>query len=416
MKQAGFNVIPYEICKTYEEIVRQTEKVGANRNAYDFGIDGVVIKVNSIRQQEIMGATSKFPKWAVAYKFPPEEKETLLLSVEVTVGRTGAVIPTAVFSSVSLAGTDVSRAVLHNKQFIAEKDLRIGDTIVVRKAGDIIPEVVRSVKHAENSVPFVYPAVCPGCGFPLTDDTEEAAVRCLNPACPAQRLRRIIHFASKGAMDIEGLGERTAAVLTENGMLESAADIYSLTKENLTEIERFGEKSAENLLAAIEKSKQNPLHRLIFALGIRNIGQQAAVLLAEKFGTLKGVADASAEDLQSIDGFGSVMAESLMSELPAMGEIISKLESHGVNMTAEVRKKGTALDGLTFVITGTLPTLKRTEAAEMITNAGGKVSSAVSAKTDYLLAGENSGSKLTKAQQLGVSVITEEEFLSLAGR
>lgn len=415
LKEKGFKTIPsYKICREFDEIKAEIDRIGMERAEFDFDIDGVVIKVDDLVQREIMGATAKTPKWAVAYKYPPEEKETKLLDIEVNVGRTGAITPVAVFEPILLAGTSVSRAVLHNQDFIDEKDIRVGDIIVVRKAGEIIPEVLRSVSHEKNSVTFKLPEVCPVCGTPSVRDEGESALRCPNVQCPAQLLKNMIHFASKNAMNIDGLGEANMKLFVESGLVKSPADLYILKKEQLTNLERFGEKSAENLLKAIEASKNSEADRLIHALGIRNIGQRAATLLCEKFGDVNSVLAAEKDEISSIDGFGDIMAENVYNALrePHTIELIKRLEEYGVNMTYS---KKTAIDerfsGMTFVLTGTLPTMKRNDAKKLIESFGGKVSGSVSKKTDFVVAGEDAGSKLTKAQELGIEILSEADLI-----
>ena len=416
LKELGFKVIhSYVPCTDYEQIEKEIKKIGDSRAKYPFDIDGVVIKVDDFTQRDIMGATSKFPKWAVAYKFPPEEKETILNDIEVNVGRTGAITPVAVFNQVLLAGTSVSRAVLHNQQFITEKDIRIGDKIVVRKAGDIIPEVLKSVSHAENSVPFTLPEVCPVCGTKAVHIDEESALRCPNTDCPAQLLKNIIHFASKGAMNIDGLGDAIVGVLLDNKLISSVADLYDLTESKLLTLDRFKEKSAGNLIKAIENSKSNSMEKIVFGLGIRNIGARAAVLLCEKFNNIDALMSADIAEISAIDGFGSVMSENVFAAVhePHMIELINKLRDRGLNFTYKSTKKGSTFEGKIFVLTGTLPTLKRDEASKMIEDLGGKVSSSVSKKTNYVVAGEDAGSKLVKAQDLGITVLSEDEFLKM---
>lgn len=417
IKSLGFKTVPsYVPCTSYEEIEAEIHKIGESRSEYPFDIDGVVIKVDDFSQRELMGATSKYPKWAVAYKFPPEEKETVLREIEVNVGRTGAITPVAVFDQVLLAGTSVSRAVLHNQQFIADRDIRIGDTIVVRKAGDIIPEVLKSISHADNSEPYMLPEVCPVCGTKAVHIDDESALRCPNTSCPAQLLKNIIHFASKGAMNIDGMGDAIAAVLVENRLIENAADIYDLTMEKLLTLDRFKEKSAGNLIKAIEASKSNPMDRILFGLGIRNIGARAAVLLCEKFGSIEALMNADVTEISSIEGFGDVMSQGVYEAIrePHMVSLIEKLKSHGLDFTYTVSKKSDRLEGKVFVLTGTLPNLKRDEAKKIIEDMGGKVSSSVSKKTDFVVAGEEAGSKLTKAQELGITILTEAELLEMA--
>lgn len=410
----GFQVIPsYRRFATIEEAVEEVRRIGEMRGKYPFDIDGAVIKVDDFSQREMLGYTSKFPKWAVAFKYPPEEKETTLRQIEIQVGRTGALTPTAVFDPIQLAGTTVSRAVLHNQDFITEKDLRIGDTILVRKAGEIIPEVIRSVSHEEGSEPYQIPMECPVCHSHAV--REDAVIRCINPACPATLRRNLIHFASRAAMDIEGLGPAAIDQLLDSGLISSPADLYGLTEEQLTGLERFAEVSARNLVEAIARSKENPLSRLLFGLGIRGIGERAAQLLARHFGTMDAVCQASQEDISAIDGFGEIMAASVAEYFsePEAKELIEQLRQYGLNFTEPVEETGQALAGKTIVVTGTLPTLKRKEAEALIEQNGGKATSSVSKKTDYVLAGEDAGSKLTKAQQLGIPILSEEEFRAM---
>ena len=417
LKELGFKVIPgYKKVRTADEAIVCIDDIGNNRNSYAYDIDGAVIKVNSFEQRETMGATSKVPKWAVAYKYPPEEKETILREIEVNVGRTGAITPVAIFDPIMLAGTEVSRAVLHNQEFITEKDIRIGDTIVVRKAGEIIPEVLRSVKHGEDSVPYSLPEYCPVCGAKAVRYEDEAALRCPNIECPAQLRRNIIHFASKGAMDIDGMGPAVVTALLDSGLIKNAADIYKLTKEKLVTLERMGSRSADNLLKAIEKSKDNPLDRVIYAIGIRNIGSSGAKLLCEKFGSVEAIMSATAEEISSIDGFGDVMSENVVSAFREkhFGDLIEELRAAGVKM--EHNKPEGAdkrFEGMTFVITGTLPTMKRDEAKSLIEKFGGKAAGSVSKKTTYVVAGEEAGSKLVKAQELGINIIDEAELIKM---
>lgn len=416
LKEQGFRVIPdYRVCKNLEEILSRIKEIGEMRTSLPFDIDGAVVKVNDLRLREEIGATAKVPKWAVAFKYPPEEKETTLNTIEINVGRTGALTPVAVFDPVQLAGTTVSRAVLHNQDYISEKDIRVGDRIVVRKAGDIIPEVVRSVSHAEGSEKFFIPAKCPVCGAEAVRDEDEAVIRCQNIDCPAQLLRSIEHFASRGAMNIEGLGEAVVKQLVDAGFVKTVADLYTLDIQELTELERFGRKSAENLLNSIENSKKNNLSRLIFALGIKGIGSRAAVLLCERFGNMDAIMAASEEEIVGIEKFGDILAKSVYTAMrePHRKELIARLKELGLNMTYESAKISDKFAGLTFVLTGTLPTLKREQAKEMIEKLGGKCSGSVSKKTSYVLAGEEAGSKLDKANELGITVINEEQFLKM---
>lgn len=416
IESLGFHVIPdVRVCRTADEIVRRIEEIGQMRRSLPFDIDGAVIKVNNIALRAEIGATSKVPKWAVAFKYPPEEKETTLREIEINVGRTGALTPVALFDPVQLAGTSVSRATMHNQDIIAERDIRVGDRIIVRKAGDIIPEVVRSVSHAENSEPYFIPDICPVCGAKAVRDEDEAVIRCQNPDCPAQLLRSIEHFASRGAMNIDGLGEAIVEQLVQADLVHTVADLYTMNLQDLTALERFGTKSAQNLLDNIEKSKTNELDRLIFALGIRGIGQKAATLLCRKFGDMDRIMAAEPDEIAAIDGFGDILAQSVYNAMrePHRMALINRLKELGLNMSYSEQKVSDKLAGLTFVLTGTLPTLKRDEAKEMIEKRGGKCSGSVSKKTSYVVAGEEAGSKLTKANELGITVLTEEQFLNM---
>lgn len=412
----GFSVIPdLRVCHTSQEVTERIEQIGEMRRSLPFDIDGAVVKVNDLALRSEIGSTAKTPKWAVAFKYPPEEKETTLTDIEVNVGRTGALTPVAVFEPVQLAGTTVSRAVLHNQDNITDKDIRVGDRIVVRKAGDIIPEVVRSVSHAEGSEPYVIPHVCPICGAAAVRDEDEAVIRCQNMDCPAQLLRSIEHFASRAAMNIDGLGEAIVEQLVNAGLVRTVADLYTLDVQTLASLERFGQKSAENLAASIEQSKSRGLDRLIFALGIRGIGQRSAVLLCEHFGSLEKIMAASEDDIAAIDGFGGILAHAVYSGLrePHRVSLIERLRELGLSMEYTAKKQSDMLAGLTFVITGTLPTLKREQAKALIERHGGKCSGSVSKKTSYVLAGEEAGSKLTKANELGVTVIDEAQLLEM---
>ena len=416
LREQGFHVIPkLPVCRTAEEVVDEIRRIGEERGDYPFGIDGAVVKVDDFAQREALGSTAKFPRWAIAYKYPPEEKETVLRQVEVKVGRTGVLTPTAVFDPVELAGTTVSRAVLHNQDFINEKGISVGDTIVVRKAGEIIPEVVAVAVHHPEAPVYQLPQRCPSCGQPVFRAEDEAALRCTNLACPAQLLRNLIHFASRDAMDIDGLGEAMITALVEAGLVSSPADLYRLTREEILTLDRTGDKSADNLLTALEKSKGQDLSRLLFALGIRGIGQKAAQLLARRFGSMEKVMAASEEEIASIEGFGGIMARSVaqfFAEEPNR-RLVDQLRELGLSMEDRSAPVSDKLQGLTFVLTGTLPTLSRAQASQIIADLGGKVSSSVSKKTSYLLAGEEAGSKLTKARSLGIPILTEEEFLAM---
>lgn len=417
LKKLGFNVLPsYKRCASIDEAISEISKIGESRGDLQFDIDGAVIKVDDIELRAEIGSTSKYPKWAIAYKYPPEEKETLLKNISINVGRTGVLTPTAEFMPIQLAGTTVSRAVLHNEDFIAEKDIAVGDTIIVRKAGDIIPEVVAVAKHGAEHKTFKMPDVCPSCGAKVSRDSDEAAVRCTNTNCPAQLLRHLIHFASRDAMDIEGLGPAVLNLLLEKGLISSTIDLYSLKKSDISLLEGLGDKSADNLISAIENSKSNDFYRFIYALGIRHIGNKAAKLLTAQFTNIDSLLSATADDIEKIDGFGRIMAESVadyfaLSETKTM---VEKFRSLGVNMVAESNDNlDNRFSGKTFVLTGTLTKYTRNDASEIIERLGGKVSSSVSKKTDFVLAGENAGSKLDKANTLGINVISEDEFEEL---
>ncbi|MBR6337586.1 MAG: NAD-dependent DNA ligase LigA [Ruminococcus sp.] len=416
ISELGFKTVPgYKKVKTYDEIKSCIEEIGQKRFSLPFDIDGVVIKVDSFSQRDSLGATAKVPKWAVAYKFPPEEKDSKLLDIEVNVGRTGVLTPVAVFEPIFLAGTSVSRATLHNQDFIMEKNISIGDIITVRKAGDIIPEVLSVKQKLSGDAHFRLPDKCPVCGAAVERVQDEAAIRCTNVECPAQLFRSIVHFASKGAMNIDGLGPQIVRQLLDSGLIKGIADLYELTPEKLLFLEGFKQKSADNLVSAIEASKQNSLDKLIFGLGIRNIGSASAKLLCERFGGLDDIMAATAEDISEIDGFGEIMAQSVYSAFrdEHLTSLIEKLKANGVNTSYQKSQIDDRFAGKTFVLTGTLPTMKRDEAKELIEKYGGKASGSVSKKTSYVLAGEEAGSKLTKAQQLGIPVISEEEFLQM---
>lgn len=419
LEELGFHVIGNRTLETTAAgIEAQIDKIGALRDSLPFDIDGVVIKINRLADRAVLGEGTNTPKWAVAYKFPPEQKETKLLDVEIAVGRTGVLTPTAILSPVRLAGTTVSRATLHNEDFIRERDIHIGDTVVVQKAGDIIPEVVRAIpeKRTGGESDFRFPSVCPSCGEPVfRDEDEGAAWRCTNSACPAQLSRGIEHFASKDAMDIEGLGPQLVEALLSAGLIHDAADLYTLHAADIAALERMGEKSAANLIAAIEKSKGAGLERLIFALGIRSIGQVAAAALAARYRTLEACFAATKEELVAIEDFGEITADYVLNYFthPQNVALCRRLAEAGVLTEATAAPVGDTLAGLTFVLTGTLPTMTRDEATERIRAAGGKVTGSVSKKTSFVVAGEEAGSKLTKAKTLGVAVIDEEGLLRL---
>ena len=417
MQELGLTVPPfYKVCDTIEEVLEEVRRIGELRGSLPYSIDGAVVKVDQFSQRAQLGSTAKFPKWAEAFKYPPEEKETTLLSIEINVGRTGVLTPTGVFEPVQLAGTTVSRATLHNEDFIAEKGLCPGARVVLRKAGEIIPEVVKVLSCPEDSTPFQMPETCPSCGQPVTREEGEAAVRCTNPECPAQLLRHLIHFASRDAMDIDGLGPAILEQLVSAGLLYTPADLYSLTQEQLAGLERMGEKSAQNLLDALEASKKNDFSRLIFALGIPHIGAKAAKLLSARFPTMETLLEATEEEIASIDGFGQIMAQAVAEflQLPGSRHLIQALREAGVNMEAAQTPTGSLFSGRTFVLTGTLPTMTRSQASAFIESLGGKVSGSVSKKTSYVVAGEEAGSKLAKAEKLGIPVLSEAELLAMA--
>ena len=412
IKELGFNTIPtYKKVDNIEDAIAEIDRIGEARGSLEYDIDGAVIKVDDFSQRDILGSTAKYPKWAIAFKYPPEEKQTKLLDIEIAVGRTGVLTPTAILESVHLAGTTVSRATLHNQDFINEKGIAIGDVVTVRKAGDIIPEVLCVNEHNSNSV-FKFPDVCPSCGEKVYRDEDEAAIRCINPECPAQLLRNLIHFCSRDAMDIEGLGPAIIETFVNEGMIAKTYDIYNLDFNKILSLEGFKETSANNIINSVNNSKNNDLSKLIFALGIRHIGAKAGKLLADYFKDIDLVMNASVDDILQIDGFGKIMAESVVEffSSDSTKELIAKLKEAGVNMKSTNVVEDTRFSGMTFVLIGTLPTLKRAEASKIIESFGGKTSSSVSKKTTYVLAGEEAGSKLDKANKLGVQIISEEEF------
>lgn len=416
IKSLGFNTIPfYTECESIEKALDEISEIGNKRGQLAFDIDGAVIKVDEFAKRSLLGSTAKFPRWALAYKYPPEEKETTLLDIEIGVGRTGVLTPTGIFEPTTLAGTTVSRATLHNQDFINEKDIRIGDRVIIRKAGDIIPEVLSVVSHAENSEPYIMPDVCPSCSSKTVREDGEAAIRCVNPDCPSQLLRTLIHFCSRDAMDIEGFGEAVLEAVVNKGLVHTAADLYHLEKDEIASIERMGEKSADNLISAVEKSKGNDLSKLIYAMGIRHIGQKAASLLSEHFKNIDALISASEEEICEIDGFGEIMAKSVVDffKLEKSIELIENLRASGVNTKSLKQTIDERFKGMTFVLTGTLSKYTRNEASEIIASYGGKTSSSVSKKTNYVLAGEDAGSKLTKANALGVEVINEDRFAEM---
>ena len=418
LKALGFKVSPKRtVVKTMDDAYLEILKIGEERKSLPFDIDGAVVKVDSLDQRETLGTTSKVPKWAIAYKFPAEQKETTLEDIIVQVGRTGVITPNAVLTPVRVAGSMVSRATLHNQDFINVKDIRIGDRVLIQKAGDIIPEVVSVLKEKRTGKEQVFkmPTNCPACGEELFREEGEAALRCVSTNCPAQRLRSIIHFASRGAMDIEGLGEAVVEQLVDAELIKTSADLFYLKFEDLVGLERFAEKSAQNLLDAIEKAKSNPLDKLLCGLGIRLIGARGAKAIASHFENIDNIMTATVEQVAEIDDIGGKMAESIVHyfDEPETIELIEKMKAAGVNMTAEKTIVGGVFEDKTFVLTGTLPTLKRSEAQKIIEDNGGKVSGSVSKKTDFVVAGEEAGSKLDKALSLGVAVISEEDLLGM---
>lgn len=422
LKKLGFSVSEnYKICKSIDEVIEFIEYWTENRGSLKFDIDGMVVKVNNIEQRNEMGFTAKSPRWAIAYKFPAERKKSKILDIEVEVGRTGTITPTAILEPVRLAGTSVSRATLHNEDFIREKDIKLFDHVIVQKAGDIIPQIVEVVKEDRtgDEKDFVMPSVCPECGEPTVRLEGEAAVKCINISCPAQIRRGMIHFVSREAMDIDGMGESIITLFLKEGLIKDVSDIYYLKKEQIVPLERMGEKSADNLIKAIEKSKSNDLWRLINGLGIRFVGVKGAKILASNFSSLDEIMSADVERLQQLEEFGSIMSESVVKFFREEQNlaVIQKLKDAGVNTEAgEDKSEGIPqlFEGMKIVLTGTLPTLKRNQAKEIIELRGGKATSSVSKSTTFVLAGEEAGSKLTKANDLGIKVIDEDMFLKLS--
>lgn len=417
LREQGFPVIPHTVLRDPEEILEQIQKLGDNRMDFPYDIDGAVVKLNDLSDRSILGSTAKCPKWAVAYKYPPEQKESRVADIVVQVGRTGVLTPKAVLEPVRLAGTTVTNATLHNQDYITEKDIRIGDTVVVQKAGEIIPEIVSVVKEKrpEGTKPYYLPDKCPVCGAAVLRDPDGAAVRCTGAECPAQLLRNMIHFASRDAMDIDGVGPAVLQQLIESGLVSNPADLYDLRAEQLEGLDRMGKKSAQNAVDAIARSKENDLWRLIFALGIRQVGAKAAKILATHFGSMDGLRRATAEELTEIDDVGAVTADYITHWMQSdqAADLLARLQKAGVNMECHQELVDRRFAGMTFVLTGALTRFTREEAGEMIELRGGKVSSSVSKKTTYVVAGENAGSKLKKAGELGISVLSEEEFLAL---
>lgn len=417
LEQKGFKVIPHYSCDTVSEVTQRIEQIGDGRENFSFDIDGAVMKVNRLSQRERLGSTAKFPRWAAAYKYPPEVKPSRLTDIVVQVGRTGVLTPKAVLEPVRLAGTTVTSATLHNQDFITEKDIRIGDTVLVRKAGEIIPEVLSVVMELrpEGTTPYRLPLVCPVCGAPVERDADGAHIRCTGAECPAQLLRTLAHFASRDAMDIEGLGIAVVENLVSAGLVKTPGDLYFLRAEEVEKLDRMGKRSAQNLIAAIEKSKGQDLSRLIYAFGIRQVGQKAGKILAQRFHTLQALEQATVEELTAVDDIGAITAQSILDWMasPQSKHLMSRLREAGVNMEAAEIGEDRRFEGMTFVLTGGLETMTRDQAAERIEARGGKASGSVSRKTTYVVAGEGAGSKLRKAQELGIPVLSEEEFLKL---
>lgn len=417
LKDQHFKVISGRRLRRLPEILKEIERLNDTRMERPFDMDGAVIKLNSLADREVLGSTAKCPKWAIAYKYPPEKKPAKVLDIVVQVGRTGVLTPKAVLSPVRLAGTTVTNATLHNQDYITQKDIRIGDTVIVQKAGEIIPEVVEVVpgERPETAQPYFLPDTCPVCGAPVTRDPDGAAVRCTGAECPAQLLRNLTHFASRNAMDIDGLGPAVMNQLIESGLVKTAADLYGLRAEEIAQLDRMGAKSAQNAVEAIAKSRENDLWRLLFALGIRQVGEKAAKVLAARFGSFDALANASEEELTAIDDVGPITARYLREwlESPQSKDLIARLKVAGVNMESRTKPVDSRFAGQTFVLTGALTHFTRDEAAEMIEQRGGKAAGSVSKKTTCVVAGENAGSKLKKAQELQIPVLTEEEFLAL---
>ena len=419
LEKIGFNVNPVRIpCTNIEEVKKAIQKIGEMREELTFGIDGAVIKIDNLKFREILGTTVKVPRWAVAYKYPPETKETILKDIICQVGRTGVITPMAILEPVKFAGSTISKTTLHNEDFIKEKDLKIGDTVVIQKAGDVIPEISKVVKEKRTGKEkdFEMPRVCPVCGAEAIREEGEAAVRCTGIECPAKLFRNLVHFVSREAMNIDGLGENIIQQLLEKHLIENIADIYSLSFEEIASLKKNGKKFAQNLKNSIENSKQNDLYRLITALGIRHVGGKASKLLAKKYKTLQALTEAKFEELQEMNDIGEVMANSIVEFFAQeqTKDLLKRLEDAGVNTKAiEEETTDNRFEGQTFVLTGSLQKFTRKEAEDLIEKFGGKTSSSVSKKTNYVLAGEDAGSKLTKAQSLGVNIISEEEFENL---
>lgn len=419
LKKLGFNVNPVCIpCDNIEEIKSAINKIGKEREKITFGIDGAVVKVDNLKLREILGTTTKVPKWAIAYKYPPEQKETILKDIEFQVGRTGVITPLAILEPVRVAGSLISKTTLHNEDFVKEKGLKIGDRVIIQKAGDVIPEIVKAViqKRDGTEKDFTMPTTCPVCGAPTIREEGESAVRCTGLECPAKLYRNIVHFVSRDAMNIDGLGENIISTLLEKDMISNIADIYDLKYEDILTLKKNGKKFAQNLIDSINASKENDLYRLITAFGIRHVGVKAAKILAKRYGTLDNLSKASFESLSYVEEIGPIVANSIKEffEQEQTKDLIKRLKNAGVNMTRlKSDEEDDRFAGKTFVLTGTLEKYTREEASEIIEKFGGKTSSSVSKKTSYVLAGEDAGSKLTKAQSLGVQVISEEEFIEM---
>ena len=417
LAQKGFKVIPHQLCTTMDQVTGAITQIGEERDRFSFDIDGAVVKVNDLSQRAVLGSTAKFPRWAAAYKYPPEVKPSRLTDIVVQVGRTGVLTPKAVLEPVRLAGTTVTSATLHNQDFISDKDIRIGDTVLVRKAGEIIPEVLSVVldKRPADSRPYFLPKTCPVCGAPVERDEDGAHMRCTGAECPAQLLRNLTHFASRDAMDIDGLGVAVVENLVNAGLVKTPGDLYFLKEEDVAGLDRMGKKSAQNLMAAIRRSKDQDLARLIYAFGIRQVGQKAGKILAARFQTMEALEHATLEELTAVNDVGEITARSILTwlESPQSRHLIARLRQAGVNMTAAEQGSDQRFAGMTFVLTGGLEQFTRDQAAAMIEDRGGKSAGSVSKKTTYVVAGEGAGSKLKKALDLGIPVLTEQEFLDL---
>ena len=417
LAQKGFKVIPHQLCTTMDQVIGAITQIGEERDRFSFDIDGAVVKVNDLSQRAVLGSTAKFPRWAAAYKYPPEVKPSRLTDIVVQVGRTGVLTPKAVLEPVRLAGTTVTSATLHNQDFISDKDIRIGDTVLVRKAGEIIPEVLSVVldKRPADSRPYFLPKTCPVCGAPVERDEDGAHMRCTGAECPAQLLRNLTHFASRDAMDIDGLGVAVVENLVNAGLVKTPGDLYFLKEEDVAGLDRMGKKSAQNLMAAIRRSKDQDLSRLIYAFGIRQVGQKAGKILAARFKTMEALEHATLEELTAVNDVGEITARSILAwlESPQSRHLIARLRQAGVNMTAAEQGSDQRFAGMTFVLTGGLEQFTRDQAAAMIEDRGGKSAGSVSKKTTYVVAGEGAGSKLKKALDLGIPVLTEQEFLNL---